>query len=614
MAIFWSLLMFTVLAEAEVPMLAHNNIQYIRSHDAKEQLRIWEEMESNAKEKRLERAEALFFIPNSAELAIDLLRKEKDPEIKQILLLCVGKHGQASQIQVLLTILQQKAVLLPSDSAVAALRALSMMASRGKLTTNRIELAAMLLQQRQVIDPVQRRLVATIIAQLEIPALPKELEDELVKAMYNEIDGETAALILRSIAQLRRPLENLEDLEIFWRTHSAWEVRTAYAQWYGWKDEKVAKELSSDIHQQVRTQIQQSLASAGRLPKWREESLLNDSSIGAYQKQIRGENSNFEEARIFVRSWRGTPPDIFGSLLDAAYPTKIRIAAAQVQQDRQILYELHTTANEIELRRAAGIRIAELSTTSAERKALLNNNDPEVVSGTASVLAKDPKGNSEKDLWTALNTEAPDWMNLSVMHALLSIHKQGKSRSLKEHVKRDLKPFIDNENPAVSSLASLLMEVHELEPPKLNLNYPPEVSPLPCGIRLHTTAGEIRISLNTDKSPNSIGQIQNLIRSESISDVNLFTPQHTLQIGQNPPQNYVLDEHNLAPFERGTVGIALRTPNSGGSQIFVSFRERPDFIGSYTNIGHVSYGLETLMGYPYSDVHSAELEYCNTEE
>ena len=172
MPIFWSLLMFTVHAEAEAPNLSPNNIQYIRSQGPKEQLQMWEKMESSSKEKRLERAEALFFIPNSAELAIDLLRKETDPEIKQTLLLCVGKHGQASQIQILLTILQQKAVLLPSDSAIAALRALSMMGSRGKLTTNRIELAAMLLQQRLVIDPIQRRLVATIIAQLEIPALP----------------------------------------------------------------------------------------------------------------------------------------------------------------------------------------------------------------------------------------------------------------------------------------------------------------------------------------------------------------------------------------------------------------------------------------------------------
>jgi cyclophilin family peptidyl-prolyl cis-trans isomerase len=489
-----------------------------------------------------------------------------------------------------------------------------MMGSRGKLTTNRIELAAMLLQQRLVIDPVQRRLVATIIAQLEIPALPKELEDELIKAMYNEIDGEAAALLLRSIAQLRRPPINLKELDDFWRNHSAWEVRTAYAQWYGWKDDEIAKELSLDPHQQVRTQIQHSLASAGRLPQWREETLPNDASISSYQKQNRGENSLFEEAHTFVKSWKGDPPEIFDGLLDASYPTKIRIATAQVQQDRQVLYDLHTNANEIELRQAAGIRIAELSTTSAERKALLNNGSPEIVAGTASVLAKDPKGNSEKDLWAALNTEAPDWMNLSVMHALLSIHKQGKSRSFKDNVKRNLEAFVKSENPAVSSLAVLLMEAHDLKPPKLVLTYPSKETPLPCGIRLQTTAGEIRISLNSDESPNTIGQIQNLISDNKISQVNLFTPQHTLQIGQSPPQNYILDEHNLLPFERGTVGIALRTPNSGGSQIFISFRERPDFIGEYTNIGHVTYGMETLLGYPYSKIHSTELEHCNTEE
>ncbi|MGC6510500.1 MAG: peptidylprolyl isomerase [Myxococcota bacterium] len=614
MPYFW---VFATLSAQAVPSSTEPlNVHEIRAKDIKTQLMYWQRLDSPNLEARTQRAEALFFIPESAETAIVLLRDETDINVRGILLLVIGKNGQASHLPTLLTPLQQRDALLSTKESVASLRALSMLASRGKLTMNRIELTGMLLQQRQVIDPVQRRLVATVLAQLDTPALPPAMERELIKAMRNEIDGEAASLLLKTIAQLRRPSQSIEELYSFWSEHSAWEVRAAYAQWFGWKDTTVAEILASDPSQQVRIQIQKSLAMKGVLPEWRKESLLQDASIQSYQVHKRGESSLYEEAKAFIESWSGESNEIFNALLKSEYPTDIRVAAVQALEDRQLLRSINDSADEIELKRAAAIQLAELSTTAAERKTLLNSGDHQIIAGTASVLAKEPKGNSEKDLWLTLDPDAPVWVNLSIMHALLSIHKQGKSRSSKDFVTKSLKPFKNHSNPAIHSMDYLLREAHELRAKPTVFEYPEITEPIACGLRMFTTAGEVRIAFNTVQSPHSIAHIQELVQSQSENSLNQFTqftPQHTLQIGQNPPNIYILDEPNLFPFERGSVGIALRTPNSGGSQIFVSFRERPDFIGEYTHIGEVTYGMNTLTAYPFSTIQDLKVEFCSTD-
>ena len=65
---------------------------------------------------------------------------------------------------------------------------------------NRIELTGMLLQQRQVIDPVQRRLVAKLFwHSLKHLHFHLHWRLNLIKAMWNEIDGEAASLLSKAL-------------------------------------------------------------------------------------------------------------------------------------------------------------------------------------------------------------------------------------------------------------------------------------------------------------------------------------------------------------------------------------------------------------------------------
>jgi peptidyl-prolyl cis-trans isomerase B (cyclophilin B) len=610
-------LFFSIISAEDINATnsSFNNIQYIRNTDTTQQLDHWLNLDDTDLDARLNRAEALFFIPESADIAISLLHKEADETVRAKLLLAIGKNGNASHSSVLLMALQQRPVLLPSDQSVAATRALSIMASRGKLTTNRIELSAALLQQRKVIDPILRRLSALVISQLQTPALPIEIEQELFKAALNETDGEAASHFLVAISQLRRTQSSSLHLKEYWKSHSAWEVRAAYAQHFACFDESESLELSRDPHQQVRSQLQRSLAHNGLMPEWRAESLNAAASSSAYQAMKVQGDPRFHEALDFIHSWHGEQNEIISGLLDPKFPTQIRVAAIQSQQQKASLTTFFESDTEIEVRRAAGIRLSEISKTAKERKNLLQSKDPYIIAGVATVLAKEPKANSERDLWASLSKENDDWVNLAILHALVSISKQDKSRELPSRMKSSLRDFSESQNVAIQYLITQLAQIHGFGFSFTPVEEADSSEDTPCGMRLMTSEGEVRIEFDPIATPNSLLRFSSLLNFES-SFTNgwptQYTPQFTVQFGHIPPENYILDEHTTKPFTQGSVGLALRTPDSGGSQFFISFQEQPSLIGEYTHIGEITYGLNTVLGHPYLQVQSSQMEFCKT--
>jgi cyclophilin family peptidyl-prolyl cis-trans isomerase len=62
--------------------------------------------------------------------------------------------------------------------------------------------------------------------------------------------------------------------------------------------------------------------------------------------------------------------------------------------------------------------------------------------------------------------------------------------------------------------------------------------------------------------------------------------------GWGGPGFVIRDELTLAPYETGSVGIALAGPDTGGSQIFVTLTPRPHLLGRYPHIGTLAAGLE----------------------
>jgi len=64
--------------------------------------------------------------------------------------------------------------------------------------------------------------------------------------------------------------------------------------------------------------------------------------------------------------------------------------------------------------------------------------------------------------------------------------------------------------------------------------------------------------------------------------------------GTGGPGYDLRDEINRLRYVRGTAGMALSGPDTGGSQFFVVLSEQPHLDGGYTAFGQVVAGLEVL--------------------
>jgi cyclophilin family peptidyl-prolyl cis-trans isomerase len=64
--------------------------------------------------------------------------------------------------------------------------------------------------------------------------------------------------------------------------------------------------------------------------------------------------------------------------------------------------------------------------------------------------------------------------------------------------------------------------------------------------------------------------------------------------GSGGPGYSIRDELNLLPYLRGTVGMALAGPDTGGSQWFVTHSPQPHLDARYTVFGHVVAGMDVV--------------------
>ena len=76
--------------------------------------------------------------------------------------------------------------------------------------------------------------------------------------------------------------------------------------------------------------------------------------------------------------------------------------------------------------------------------------------------------------------------------------------------------------------------------------------------------------------------------------------------GEGGPGYTIRDELNERPYLRGTVGMALEWPDTGGSQFFITHSPQPHLDASYTVFGHVVNGMDVVDRIKQGDVDSAD--------
>ena len=127
----------------------------------------------------------------------------------------------------------------------------------------------------------------------------------------------------------------------------------------------------------------------------------------------------------------------------------------------------------------------------------------------------------------------------------------------------------------------------------------PKVSPHAF---VETAKGTIEIELSVLDAPQTAQHFIALARKGYFNGLQIHrvVPNFVIQggdprgDGSGGPGYSIRDELNDRPFVRGTVGMALSGPDTGGSQFFITHSPAPHLDAKYTVFGHVVSGMEVV--------------------
>jgi cyclophilin family peptidyl-prolyl cis-trans isomerase/HEAT repeat protein len=131
----------------------------------------------------------------------------------------------------------------------------------------------------------------------------------------------------------------------------------------------------------------------------------------------------------------------------------------------------------------------------------------------------------------------------------------------------------------------------------------------PLQARVETARGEFLVRLAGREAPLTVANFVKLARASYFDGVTVHrvVPNFVLQdgdptgTGNGGPGYEIRDELNPLPYERGTVGMALSGPDTGGSQWFVTHSPQAHLNGLYTVFGQVVAGQDVVEGIEQGD-------------
>ncbi len=136
------------------------------------------------------------------------------------------------------------------------------------------------------------------------------------------------------------------------------------------------------------------------------------------------------------------------------------------------------------------------------------------------------------------------------------------------------------------------------------------IPPVSTQVYLDTDRGTIQIEFAVLDAPLTVNNFITLARSGFFNGltVHRVVPNFVVQSGdprgdgEGGPNYSIRDELNEVPFLRGTVGMALDWPDTGGSQFFITHSPQPHLDAKYTVFGRVIDGMEIVDAIQPRDV------------
>jgi cyclophilin family peptidyl-prolyl cis-trans isomerase/HEAT repeat protein len=119
---------------------------------------------------------------------------------------------------------------------------------------------------------------------------------------------------------------------------------------------------------------------------------------------------------------------------------------------------------------------------------------------------------------------------------------------------------------------------------------------------IDTSKGTIQFELAVLDAPRTVANFIALVRKNHFrgNQLHRVVPDFVVQDGdprgdgEGGPGYTIRDEINMRPYLRGTVGMALDWPDTGGSQFFITHSPQPHLDARYTVFGQVVAGMDVV--------------------
>ncbi len=291
------------------------------------------------------------------------------------------------------------------------------------------------------------------------------------------------------------------------------------------------------------------------------------------------------------------------SLLAPDLPLLVRCAAVGAVKDPNRLLTLALRAPEPPLRSAAAEALLALEPFRRDDALqILRGNDPDLAQAAADALVSHPDPASEPALVEVLaRPELSLDTGIATVRALDAVYGTGRLARPGPALGRTLDRWF--RVPRLRAESERLAKLIGVEPPPPShprIAVPDLAEVLRVrGARIFTDSGEIRIEFSTEDAPYTVWNFVRLAESGAYDDRSFHRviPGFVAQTGDprgdgwGGPGWVIPDEIHPAPYEAGTLGMALSGPDTGGSQWFVALAAHPHLDGGYTAFGHVVEGL-----------------------
>ena len=237
---------------------------------------------------------------------------------------------------------------------------------------------------------------------------------------------------------------------------------------------------------------------------------------------------------------------------------------------------------------------ADSGVRAAAVESLASTEDPSVLVSIADALAK---AGADRD---------PD-VAIAAIAAAEKMRGSPGARALVEAASRDPRPLVAR-LARRALVRSFQGDPASLPGPRYAGRAPADYATLlaearkPWLARVETARGAFTIRLLGSQAPLTVVNFLDLARKKYFDGVSIHrvVPNFVIQdgdptgTGNGGPGYEIRDEINAVPYLRGSVGMALSGPDTGGSQWFVTQAPQPHLDGIYTVFGQVSAGQDVV--------------------